>query len=102
MLNNRKIGGIKSSVERWMKSNSILFKYYPNWYVGITSNPTKRKSNHKSKNVFGLNHFKFWDAGTVENARAIEEYFGANGKGMEGGRVLGGATKDSRFVYIYK
>lgn len=49
-----------------------------------------------------MSYWKSWDAGSVEAARAIEDYFGSNGKGMKGGAVLGGVNKESTFVYVYK
>jgi len=102
MINKRKVAGIKGAIEKWVARNSFIYVEYGNWYVGITGNPSSRKSDHNTANFLGVRRWKVWDAGSLQNARAIEEYFGANGKGMDGGRVTGGVTTKSRYIYVYK
>jgi len=71
---------------------------YGSWYVGITSDPQKRLFSEHGVREKG-DSWIFRDASSVEEARAIEQYF-VNSLGTDGGS--GGGDASSRFVYAYK
>jgi len=99
---NYKCAAIIRAIKNWVKDHSFLWVDYSNWYVGITGDPSGRKSRHNSDNLFNVGSWKSWDAESYSNARAIEKYFGGDGKGMYGGIVKGGANRRSKYVYVYK
>ena len=69
---------------------------YSAWYIGITNDPERRKTEHGAKE--DVQYWKQWQAG-VEDARAIEEFFHAKGMKGDGG---GGSTEDKPdWVYIF-
>lgn len=63
----------------------------PNWTIGITADPDRRKSEHGNPT-----RWYQWNANTETIARNVESYFIA--KGMKGD-VGGGITPT--WVYIY-
>jgi len=75
---------IKSAIER-------VVNQYPTWTIGVTDNPTRRKSEHDNPLVW-----RDWNADTETAARNIEKYF--LDKGMKGG---GGGAGRADYVYIF-
>jgi len=74
---------------------------YTNWYIGITNDATRRKTQHiKSKKLTDLVYFKHWDAESKEQAAIIERYF--QDKGMLDKKGTGGANDYSKYVYVFK
>jgi hypothetical protein len=87
-------------IEKWVGKNSFLFKVYGKWYVGITNSPYRRKQQHSSNHFWGIGKWKYWKAASIKQSRSIEKYFSK--KGMTGGKVLGGAKRNSVYIYVYK
>ena len=75
---------IKAAIEKIVSNCS-------NWTIGITDNPSRRRSEHGDPP--GWRH---WDADTEQAARNVESYF--IGKGMNGG---GGGLGRADYVYIF-
>ena len=67
---------------------------YSSWYCGITADPNERFQAH---DVTAASAAKYWDAGSEEEARAIERHFLQKG-------CLGGAGGgiNPRYVYVYR
>lgn len=68
---------------------------YPNWYVGVTSDPQNRRRQH------GVSTSASWiifDARSEVAAREIEKYF--HSLGCDG--APGGGDIFSKYVYTYK
>ena len=102
-MNGNKIGAIKRAIENHIKvenGRSLFFKDYNNWYIGITNNVGVRKSQHKSTKDTNALHFKYWDAGTKQDAIEIERYFHL--LGMKDKINVGNAKKDTIYVYVFK
>lgn len=70
---------------------------YPNWYVGIATNPEQRLYEEHNVDKNGLCVYR--EAENSNIAREIEEYF-VNILGTDGGG--GGGDNTTRFVYAYK
>ena len=68
---------------------------YEKWTVGITDNPSQRRSYHKQKGN-DMSWWHHWNADTEDDARAVERHF--LGKGMRGG--TGGSGK-ADYVYVF-
>lgn len=70
---------------------------YPDWYVGIATNPRERLfQGHNVSEPSGAWFYR--DAGSVSTAKDIEAIFVK--KGCKGGNTRG---EDSpRYVYVYK
>jgi hypothetical protein len=66
-----------------------------NVYVGITDDLGRRLSEHKLR---GTDEVATLDAGSLEAAKAVEDYF-VNQVGTSGGS--GGENENTRFVYAY-
>ena len=77
---------IYSEIER------IVGGTYFKWYIGVTADPSGRKSEHGNPH-----NWHQWNAGNERDARAIEKHF--LDKGMRGG--VGGGFNPT-FVYIYE
>ncbi len=72
--------------------------HYPNWYVGIATDPEQRLfGDHKVKR--NSDYWIYRIASSADVARRVESYF-VNTLGTDGGE--GGGTKDSRAVYAYR
>lgn len=69
------------------------------WYVGITNNENRRKGEH-NRNRGKILYWKCLDAGSMKKANEVEKYFSE--KGTRNLPSINGATKDSRWVYIFK
>ena len=65
---------------------------YSDWTIGITDNPSRRKSEHRNPKDWYR-----WRANTENVARRIERYF--LGKGMSGDT---GGGINPNYVYIFK
>ena len=70
---------------------------YPNWYVGIASNPRNRLFNDHNVDE-QKNYWIIRDAGSEPVARQIEKFF--LDKGCQGGG--GGGDASTRYVYAYR
>jgi hypothetical protein len=69
---------------------------YTDWRIGITNDPVERKQVWaKTEDVSA---WEQWPANSLEDARAIENYFIQN-KEMDGG--VGGSASDDTTVYVY-
>lgn len=67
------------------------------WYVGITDDPRSRLFNdHRVSETTGA--WIYRDAGTINVARAVEQYL--LDQGCDGGS--GGGSTQSHFVYAYR
>ena len=75
---------IKAAIEGIIVSPS-------NWTIGVTDDPTRRKSEHGNPT-----HWHQWDADTETAARNVEKYF--LDKGMKGS---GGGSGGADYVYIF-
>ena len=75
---------IKAAIEK-------IVGRYPAWTIGVTDNPTRRRSEHGNPNTW-----HHWDADTEQVARNVEAYFIA--KGMQGATGGGGGAD---YVYIF-
>ena len=64
---------------------------YPNWYIGITDNPQRRKGEHDNPSSW-----HYWNADNENIARNVEKYF--LDKLMKGD--VGGGNNPT-YVYIY-
>ena len=70
-------------------------KDYTIYTIGITDNPDRRKSEHKSDGK-SVQYWKHWKADSETVARNVEKYFGD--KGMKGG---GGGDTNGKYVYVF-
>ena len=70
---------------------------YSAWYCGIAADPNDRLVNGHNATT-ARNAAGYWDAGSAETARAIEQFFLK--KGCQGGS--GGGDWQTRHVYVYK
>ena len=80
--------------------NAHLKKYpsvksYSSWYVGITDDPPRRKSEHTSEGDFTGAWFAI-DTGSETTARAVEKHF--LDLGCKGGA---GGGYDPTYVYVF-
>ncbi len=75
---------IKAAIEK-------IVGYYYVWTIGVTDNPTRRRSEHGNPTTW-----HHWDADTEQAARNVEAYFIA--KGMQGATGGGGRAD---YVYIF-
>jgi len=80
---------IISAIEKRVKSTES--KKYSIWTIGVTDDPTTRKTQHENPK-----HWMQWNADNESDARAIEKHF--LDKKMKGGEG-GGGTAD--YVYIF-
>ena len=71
---------------------------YPDWYVGITSDPRRRLFNDHNVDEQS-DEWIYRQASSADVAREIEDHF-IDGHGMQGG--TGGGDESSKSVYSYK
>ena len=71
------------------------------WYCGITNNPIIRNTSHKYINKDTPYAWKYWNAYSRRIAEAIETYCHKK-LGMKDKDAKGGASQDSKWVYVYK
>lgn len=83
---------IKRAITAHVEKNSVFWSDYSNWYVGITADPPKRKTEHGKPN-----YWKSWLTDHPTHAREIEKHF--LDKGFQGGP---GGGRWPRYIYIYK
>ena len=69
----------------------------PGWYVGITNDPKRRRSEHERDND---RTWKDWDAGSKEVAEEVENSFHEDG--CQGKNNNSGGNEDSHFVYAFR
>jgi len=91
---------IKKEIEAHVRGYSNFFVVYSNWYIGITNNVSKRKTQHKTANKGDLYFWVDYNARSRRIAEAIELYF--HKKGMLETEKVGGAKEDSKYIYVYK
>lgn len=72
---------------------------YPNWYVGIASDPQVRLREHGVDPVPTAPWWICRDAGSEAGARRAESWF-LNTLGTDGGP--GGGDSGTRYVYAYR
>lgn len=75
---------IKAAIEKIVSTYSV-------WTIGITDDPTRRKTEHGNPP-----HWHQWNADTETAARNVERYF--LDKGMKGGP---GGIGRADYVYIF-
>lgn len=68
---------------------------YSIWTIGITDDPSRRKSEHE-RDGKSVKFWKQWKADSETIARNVEEYY--LDKGMKGG---GGGDTNGNYVYIF-
>tara|TARA_R110001606_G_scaffold69447_1_gene158802 strand:+ start:1036 stop:1428 length:393 start_codon:yes stop_codon:yes gene_type:complete len=95
-----KLNYILEKINDHIEEHSFLWSDNSNWYVGVTNNPKRRKSEHESK--YNIKYFKSWNAKSVDIALKIEQECGYKKAGMWGGGKAGNISKNSTFVYVYK
>lgn len=81
-------------------NSSINIVDYNNWYCGITKHPQKRILQHINKRQTLALYPLIRDARSTENAHEIEKVMSEIG--TINSATKGGATKESRYVYIFK
>lgn len=91
---------IIKSFNKWIAANSKIDVDYSRWYCGITKNPYKRYSNHKSSIKSEPYAWVEMDAKSRRIAEAVETYF--HSLGVKDSDSKGGSSVDSKYVYIYK
>ena len=72
-----------------------LGSQYSSWVVGVTDSPDRRRDEHCRKGRLTW-RWRYWDAETEDDARAVELYF--LGKGMQGGP---GGSGSANYVYVF-
>ena len=72
-----------------------LGSQYSSWVVGVTDSPDRRRSEHDREGRLTW-RWRYWDAETEDDARAVELYF--LGKGMQGGP---GGSGNANYVYVF-
>jgi predicted GIY-YIG superfamily endonuclease len=87
-------------IEAYVKQKSTIIIDYKRWYIGVTNNPSIRKSQHKSLNNEEPYFWKHWYCYSKENALTVEKYF--HKKGMLNTSKQGGTAENSKYVYVYK
>lgn len=91
---------IVAKINRHIDSHSLGWPDYRKWYVGITNNPRRRRSEHDAEYGFGIRHYAVFYAYTKKTASQVEDFFSRKGTANAAGSR--GATDDSRWVYVYK
>ena len=77
---------------------SVINGHYPEWTVGITNDPDRRKQEHANDGD-SVKHWKEWLSDSLVDAQKIEKYFlDKDCKGGAGGNLR--ASKNT-YVYIY-
>lgn len=91
---------IIKAFQKWIATHSTIEVDYNRWYCGITNNPYKRQSSHKSTNKSDPFAWVEMDAKSRRIAEAVETYF--HKLGVKDSDSKGGSSIDSKYVYIYK
>lgn len=74
-----------------------LSKKYPEWYIGITNDPEKRRAWHETeKGKKKVKLWEDWQADSKDIASRVEKHF--LDLGMDGGE---GGSESPTHVYIY-
>ena len=90
-------------IRRIMKATEIIQEIdrkvgsteYKIWTIGITEDPTQRKSQHDNEGK-DIKYWQDWKADNETIARSVEEYFLK--KGMKGGT---GGGEHPTYVYVF-
>lgn len=83
---------IKKAAVKFIEQNSVWFRDFSNWYVGVTADPDTRYSAHGRPSIW-----RAWKADHPEHARQLEKFF--IDLGFKG--APGGGTR-TYYVYVYK
>lgn len=90
---------VVAKINAHIRKNSFIYADNSRWYVGITNDIKRRKAEHLTENPF-LSCFASYYAGSMKIAAEIEAHFTQKGTlNASGSR---GATKESKWVYVYK
>lgn len=89
---------IARRIKRFVKSNSLFWQDYGNWYVGVTREVPRRKRAHERRLGRGLEIHAAWRARSAREAADIERMYLQ--QGMQG--AGGGWTDESVYVYVFK
>jgi hypothetical protein len=68
------------------------------WRIGLTHEPTERKTHWRDTEDENVSCWALWQADSLSDAQDIESYF-INEKGMKGG--TGGDLSASKPVFVY-
>lgn len=83
---------IKKAAIKYIEQNSVWFKDFTNWYVGITADPDQRHAAHGRPSIW-----RAWATNHPSHARELEKLFLQMGfKGAPGGGTR------TYYIYIYK
>lgn len=85
-------------IRRHIRTHSLLWKSYGNWYVGVTNDTDRRRLAHERNRGRELPTFQAWKVRTARQAAELERRFLAQGMRGSGG----GWSRDSCYVYVYK
>ena len=87
------VNSIKLEIRKNSSSSPLP---YSSWTIGVTDDPSARKSQHE-RDGHSIEHWMVWNADSEQDAREIERHFIILGmKGHPGGQ----GTAD--YVYIFK
>lgn len=81
---------LKSAIQTKISSTP-----YSIWTIGITDDPTRRRSEHEAEGK-SCTYWRDWKADTETIARSVEAYFIS--KGMNGGT---GGGDHPTYVYVF-
>lgn len=99
--NPTKVSAIKAGITKHVKSSmGTENPRYKLWYCGITNDTTRRNAEHKSKRIEAIEHWKTFDAETLNDANIIERSM--HEKDMINKPHKGGAIETSTWVYVFK
>lgn len=87
-------------INRYIKENSWTNTPLSRWYVGITNDPSRRKSEHQAKFGLDIRDYAVFYAYSKKIASQVEDYFSKKGTSNAAGSR--GANDDSRWVYVYR
>ena len=91
---------VVAKINRHIADNSWANTPLSRWYVGITNDPKRRKSEHQAEFGLSIRNYAVFYAYTKKTASQVEDYFSKKGtSNCPGSR---GAKDDSRWVYVYK
>lgn len=87
-------------IEKHLKEHSNFIIDYNRWYCGVTNNPIKRKSGHKTKNKTEPYFWTHYYCRSKNISLALEKYY--HDKGMLETDQQGNVVEDSCYFYVYK
>jgi hypothetical protein len=102
-FNSQTAQSILKELNDWLLQHSLFYTDHERWYIGITDDTDRRHKEHLRNSKiekFSVKYFKSWHAKTFKIARSIESH--GHDIGMLDTNLLGNATENSVFVYVYK